>query len=78
MSIKNLVFKERLVKKLVNIYVGLYFIEKVVFTNTARLWLPISMRIHLVVNISQIVQYKEQLEEQKVEKVKLVEYQSWR
>ena len=34
------------------------------------------MRIHLVVNISQIVQYKEQLEEQKVEEVKLVEYQS--
>jgi len=34
---KNLVFKERLVKKLVDTYVGLYFIEKVVFTNTARL-----------------------------------------
>ena len=31
------------------------------------------MRIHLVVNISQIVQYREQVGGQKVEEVKLVE-----
>jgi len=31
------------------------------------------MKIHPVVNVSQIVQYKEQVEEQKVEEVKLVE-----
>jgi len=31
------------------------------------------MRIHLVVNISQVVQYKEQVEEYKIEEVKLVE-----
>jgi len=30
------------------------------------------MRIHLVVNISQVVQYRKQVEEQKVEEVKLV------
>jgi len=30
------------------------------------------MRIHLIVNISQIVQYKEQVEGQKIEEVKLV------
>jgi len=31
------------------------------------------MRIHLVVNISQVVKYREQVENQKVEEVKLVE-----
>ena len=31
------------------------------------------MKIHLVVNVSQIVWYKEQVERQKIEKVKLVE-----
>ena len=31
------------------------------------------MRIHLVVNISQVVWYREQVEEQKVEEVKIVE-----
>ena len=30
------------------------------------------MRIYLIVNISQVVQYKEQVEEQKVEEVKPV------
>ena len=32
-----------------------------------------SMIIHLVVNISQVVRYREQMEEQKVEEVKPVE-----
>jgi len=31
------------------------------------------IRIHLVLNVSQVVHYKEQIEEQKLEKVKLVE-----
>ena len=30
------------------------------------------MRIHLVVNVSQIVQYRKQVEEQKIKKIKLV------
>jgi len=71
LSIKNLVFKERLAKKLVDQYVGLYIINKVFFTNAVKL--PTSMRIHLVVNVSQIVQYRKQVEEQKIEEVKLVE-----
>jgi len=41
---------------------GLYAIEKVVSMNVVKLRLPSSMRIHPVVNISQIVQYKEQVE----------------
>ena len=59
LSIKDLVFKERLIRKLVDQYVGPYTIEEIVSTNVVRLQLPTSMRIHLVVNVSQIVQYKE-------------------
>ena len=36
-------------------------IEKVISTNAVKLQLPTSMRIHPVVNISWIVQYKEQV-----------------
>ena len=59
LSTKDLVFKERLARKLVDQYIGPYTIKEVVFTNVVKLRLPTSMRIHLVVNISQIVQYKE-------------------
>ena len=38
-----------------------------------KLQLPSSMRIHLVINMSQIVRYKEQVKEQKKEKGKPVE-----
>jgi len=31
------------------------------------------MRIHLVINVSRIVQYREQVEEQRIKKIKLVE-----
>ena len=63
LSTKDLAFKERPVKKLVDQYVGLYIIEEVVSTNAVKLQLPTSMRIHLVVNVSHIVRYKEQVEE---------------
>ena len=52
LSIKNLVFKEQPARKLVNQYIGSYTIEEVVSTNTVKLQLPISMRIHPVVNVS--------------------------
>ena len=58
LSTKDLVFKERPVKKLVDQYVSSYIIDKVVSTNAVKLQLPISIRIHLVVNVSQVVQYK--------------------
>ena len=54
LSTKDLVFKERPVRKLVDQYVGSYTIEEVVSTNVVKLRLPTLMRIHLVVNISQI------------------------
>jgi len=55
LSTKNLVFKERPVKKLVDQYVGPYTIEEVASTNAVKLQLPTSIRIHSVVNVSQIV-----------------------
>jgi len=52
LSTKDLVFKERLERKLVDQYVGSYTIEEVVSINVVKLQLSTSMRIHLVVNIS--------------------------
>jgi len=58
LSTKDLVFKERPSKKLTERYVGPYAIEEVVSSNAVKLWLPSSMRIHPVVNVSRIVRYK--------------------
>ena len=73
LSTKDLVFKERSTKKLTERYMGPYVIEEVVSSNAVKLRLPSLMRIHLVVNISQIVRYKEQVKGQKKEKEKPVE-----
>ena len=61
LSTKDLVFKERLARKLMERYIGLYVIEEVVSLNVVKLQLPSLMRIHLVVNVSWIVRYKEQV-----------------
>ena len=73
LSTKDLVFKERPSKKLTERYIGPYAIEEVVSSNMVKLRLPSSMRIHLVVNVSLIVRYKEQMKGQKKEEEKLVE-----
>ena len=52
LSTKDLVFKEKLARKLVDRYVGPYMIKEVVSTNVVKLRLPTSMRIHPVVNVS--------------------------
>jgi len=72
-STKDLVFKERPAHKLMERYVGPYVIEEVVSSNAVKLQLPSSMKIHPVVNMSWIVQYKEQVEEQKKKEEKPVE-----
>ena len=54
-------------------YIGPYTIEKVVSSNAVKLRLSNSMRIHLVVNVSRIVRYKEQVKGQKKEEEKPVE-----
>jgi len=73
LSTKDLVFKERPVRKLTERYVGLYEIEEVVSSNAVKLRLPASIRIHLVVNVSWIVWYKKQVKRQKKEKEKPIE-----
>jgi len=72
LSTKDLVFKERPVRKLTERYVGLYVIEEVVSLNAVKLQLPTSMRIHLVVDVSWIVRYKKQVKRQKKEEGKPV------
>jgi len=57
----NLVFKERPVKKLTERYIGPYVVDEVVSKNVVKLKLPVSMRIHPVVNISRVVRYREQV-----------------
>ena len=66
-------FKERPVRKLTERYIGPYVIEEVVSTNAVKLQLPSLMRIHPVVNVSQIVRYKEQVREQKKKEEKPAE-----
>ena len=73
LSSKGLVFKERLVKRLIERYVGPYMIENIVLENVVKLKLLAFMRIHLVVNISRVVRYKELVKEQRVKELKLVE-----
>ena len=73
LSTKDLVFKEQPARKLVDQYIGPYIIDKVLSTNAVKLRLPTLMRIHPIVNVSQIVQYKDQVGEQKKEEVKLIE-----
>ena len=72
LSTKDLVFKERPTKKLMERYVGPYVIEEVVSSNAVKLHLPSSIRIHPVVNVSRIVCYKKQVKGQKKEEGKPV------
>ena len=65
-------FKERPAWKLTKRYIRLYEIEEVVSSNAVKLQLPSSMRIHLVVNVSRIVWYREQVKGQKKEEEKPV------
>ena len=48
-------------------------IENIVLENVVKLKLLAFMRIHLVVNISRVVRYKELVKEQRVKELKLVE-----
>jgi len=72
LSIKDLVFKERLVKKLTKRYVRSY-VEEIVLRNAVKLKLPVFIRIHPVVNISRIVKYRKLVKGQRIEELKLVE-----
>ena len=61
-EMKDLVFKKKLARKLVDWYVGPYIINKVVSTNAVKIRLPTLMRIYLVVNVSWVVKYRKPVE----------------
>jgi len=54
LSIKDLVFKKKLARKLLDQYIDQYIINKIVFTNIVKLRLLTLIRVYLVVNISQV------------------------
>jgi len=67
LSIKNLMWqmKNRKIKKLIKKFVGSYKIKKIISENVVELELLVSIKIHLVVNMSRIVLYQKQVEKQK-------------
>ena len=73
LSMKDLVFKERLVKKLTERYIEPYIVEEVISKNVVKLKLLAFMRTHLVVNNSRIVRYREPVKKQRVKELKPVE-----
>jgi len=56
---------KRATKKLTEKFIGPYVVRKIVSENAVELELPVSLRIHPVVNMRRIVKYREQVEEQK-------------
>jgi len=56
---------KRVMKKLMEKYIGPYVIKKIILENVVELELPVSLRIHPVVNVRRIVKYQEQVEGQK-------------
>jgi len=54
---------EKLTKK----FVGPYQVKKIISTNTIELDLPSTVKIHLVVNVSRVYRYKDQVEGQRKE-----------
>ena len=67
---KGLSIQEKANKKR---YVGPYETEKVVSRNVVKLKLLVLIRIHLVVNISRVVRYRDPVRKQRVEEPKPVE-----
>jgi len=74
LSTKDLKYQmvRRRTEKLIERFVGPYKIKEIVSSNVVKLELPSTVRIHLVVNISRIRQYVEQVEGQKKEQPALV------
>jgi len=74
LSTKDLKYQmvKRRTKKLTKRFVDLYKIKKIVLSNTVKLELPSTIKIHLVVNVSRIRYYIGQVEEQKREQPVLV------
>ena len=56
---------KRAMKKLMEKFIRLYMVKKIVLENAVELELLVSLRIYLVVNVRRIVKYREQVEGQK-------------
>jgi len=71
LSTKNLKYqiKERWSKKLTEQFVGPYQVKGIISTNAIELDLPGIVKIHLVVNVSRVQKYKDQVEGQKKEQL---------
>ena len=57
--------RKRVMEKLMEKFIELYEVKKIVSENMVKLGLPASLRIYLVVNVKKIVKYREQVEGQK-------------
>ena len=69
LSTKDLKYQmvERRTEKLMERFVGPYKVKKIISSNTVKLELPSTIRIHPVVNVSRIHRYVGQVEGQKRE-----------
>ena len=65
LSTKNLTWqmRNRKTKKLMEKFVGSYKIKKIISENTVELESLALIKIHLVINVSRIAMYQEQVEE---------------
>ena len=54
-----------MMKKLMEKFIGPYVVKKIVSENAVELELPVSLRVHPVVNVRRLVKYREQVEGQK-------------
>jgi len=74
LSTKDLKYQmaRRRTEKLMERFVGLYKVKKIVLSNIVELELPSIVKIYLVVNISRIHKYVGQVERQKKEQPALV------
>ena len=50
---------KRATKKLTEKFIGPYVVKKIVSENTVELELPVSLRVHPVVNVRRLVKYRE-------------------
>jgi len=69
LSMKDLKYqmKGRQLEKLTECFVGPYQVKGIISTNTIKLDLPNSIKIHSIVNVSRVCRYKDQVEGQKKE-----------
>jgi len=56
---------KRVMKKLTEKFIGPYVVKKIISENAVELELPVSLRVHPVVNVRRLVKYREQVEGQK-------------